>query len=304
MTANPNSQAMVVTGEVLPPMAVGVFGTSSPAQIVMRVAEIADALSGFIRERGLAKRLESAAAKRRREEQDLPAPREYVMIEGWALAGTMLGIAPITREVKELRSPSGRAVGFEARVELVRADGAVVGGAVAECSWDEDKWEHRDPFAVKSMAQTRAAGKAFRMTMGFIMAAAGFEATPAEEMTMDDDEGELGAPPRASRGRAGRSAAPPAARSESRPSASGEQAADGDPKNAGELLTWAKDDPRVSLSRAQVCEMLHVKLPSEITDFAAAKRTILEKLGIPPAEVFPEAVVEGELVREPAEVAP
>ena len=38
------------------------------------------------------------------------------------------------------------------------------------------------------MAQTRAEGKAFRMILAWLMKAAGFEATPAEEMDFKNDK--------------------------------------------------------------------------------------------------------------------
>jgi hypothetical protein len=39
-----------------------------------------------------------------------------------------------------------------------------------------------DEYAICSMAQTRATGKAFRNILGWLMRASGFSATPAEEM--------------------------------------------------------------------------------------------------------------------------
>ena len=38
------------------------------------------------------------------------------------------------------------------------------------------------PFAICSMAQTRAEGKAYRLLLGWLIKAAGYEATPSEEM--------------------------------------------------------------------------------------------------------------------------
>jgi len=223
MNSDQPTQEVALRGEQLPAIdapPATLFGTSSPALIVERVSEMADALAGFIRKHHMARRLETDAAARRREERGLPAPKEYVFVEGWAFAGQMLGIAPLTREVREVRNPAGHLVGFEAVVELVRADGTVIGAAIGECSWDEERWQGRDAYALKSMAQTRAMGSAFRRSLGFIMTAAGFEATPAEEMPSDGDEDGQGRQRRASRSQAGRSGARSAARSESAPSAS------------------------------------------------------------------------------------
>ncbi len=45
-----------------------------------------------------------------------------------------------------------------------------------------------DEYAILSMAQTRAVGKAFRNQLAWLMKAAGFEATPAEEMDFVHEE--------------------------------------------------------------------------------------------------------------------
>ena len=72
--------------------------------------------------------------------------------------------------------------GWEARVEVRTRDGQVIGAAEAECMRDEKRWATADDYAVRSMAQTRAASKALKMPLGFVFAMAGYETTPAEEM--------------------------------------------------------------------------------------------------------------------------
>ena len=148
------------------PAPVTIFGTDDPRAIVERIAEISVALAAEIKRRSLSNTIRG---------------REYIREEGWAFCGAMLGIFPRTGTVTPL--PDG--TGFDARVDLLRG-GVVVGGAIAECSRAETKWAEEDTYAIKSMAQTRAAGKAFRMALGFIACAAGYEATPAEEMPADD----------------------------------------------------------------------------------------------------------------------
>jgi hypothetical protein len=158
---------------IVPADPVSVFGTDEPTGIVTRTRDIAQALGQEIKEAGLSSTISG---------------REYVRVEGWAYLGTMLGVFPRTVSVQELRDEidgEDRIVGFEAHVELVARDGAIVGGAIAECTRGESNWRERDAFALKSMAQTRAVGKAFRMSFGFVMASAGYEATPAEEMMLD-----------------------------------------------------------------------------------------------------------------------
>ena len=58
----------------------------------------------------------------------------------------------------------------------------MIGAAEAECMRDEKRWCTADDYAVRSMAQTRAASKALKMPLGFVFAMAGYETTPAEEM--------------------------------------------------------------------------------------------------------------------------
>ena len=143
------------------PQTASVFGTDDPTAIVARTAAIAGPLAEFIDTQHMTTEISG---------------RKYVLAEGWSFLGSMLGVFPRTVEVRRLE---GGAEGFEATVELITRDGSVVGGAIAECSRAERNWRDRDDYALKSMAQTRATGKAYRMVFGFVMKAAGYEATPA-----------------------------------------------------------------------------------------------------------------------------
>ncbi len=59
----------------------------------------------------------------------------------------------------------------------------VVGIGYALCSNKEARKRSFDEYAILSMAQTRAIGKAYRNKIGWIMKLAGYESTPSEEMT-------------------------------------------------------------------------------------------------------------------------
>ena len=107
--------------------------------------------------------------------------RKYVLFEGWTALGALLGVVPVTAWTRRVER------GWEARVEARTLAGAVVGAAEAECLRTERAWATRDDYALRSMAQTRAGAKALRMALGFIIALAGYEATPAEEMLASDD---------------------------------------------------------------------------------------------------------------------
>ena len=114
---------------------------------------------------------------------------EYVTVEGWEVLGTFLGIVPVTTIIKEVKSSKhDRTVGYVARATLYQnpiiENDEIVGGTViarAEAQADKSGFQ-KDLFAIASMAQTRALGKAYRMGLSWIMKMAGFEGTPAEEM--------------------------------------------------------------------------------------------------------------------------
>lgn len=73
---------------------------------------------------------------------------------------------------------------YECEANLVRmSDDKVVNYGYAIASNVEREKVSFDKYAVASMAQTRAIAKAYRNAIGFLMKAAGFEDTPAEEMT-------------------------------------------------------------------------------------------------------------------------
>jgi len=57
-----------------------------------------------------------------------------------------------------------------------------VGAGFAVCSNKESGKKFYQEFAIMSMAQTRAIGKAYRNCLAWIIRAAGYEPTPAEEM--------------------------------------------------------------------------------------------------------------------------
>ena len=72
-------------------------------------------------------------------------------------------------------------------VELFNWKGELVQTAYALCSNSELKKVSFDEYAVMSMAQTRATGKAYRLFLGFVFKLAGFSATPKEEMEEFED---------------------------------------------------------------------------------------------------------------------
>ena len=152
----------MTNGEIAEPAALTLFRTDEPNAIVERASAQANALAKVIKQQKLSVNI---------------GGREHVRIEGWTLLGTMLGVFPVVEWSRPYMD-----VGWEARVEARTLSGAVVGAAEAECLRIEDNWTDKPDYALRSMAQTRAASKALRLPLGFIMVLAGYEGTPAEEM--------------------------------------------------------------------------------------------------------------------------
>ena len=113
--------------------------------------------------------------------------KNYPLVEAWQFAGSQLGLIPVVKEVKNLSTESE--LKYEAFVEVIRlTDSVVLSRGYAVCSNKENSKRRFDEYAIASMAQTRAVGKAYRNILAWLMKAAGFEATPAEEMDFIKDE--------------------------------------------------------------------------------------------------------------------
>ncbi len=110
--------------------------------------------------------------------------KNYAHVEGWQFAGGLLGIFPRVVNVESL-STSGE-IKWKAEVEIYNLkNDKIVGRGFAICSDKETKGGKKvrsDEYAILSMAQTRAIGKAYRNMLGWVMKLAGYEATPSEEM--------------------------------------------------------------------------------------------------------------------------
>jgi hypothetical protein len=158
-----NDQIIVVEAEEVK---LGSLTVAGPEAVLEQASRIATALARVINDRRLFTDIRG---------------KKYVRVEGWSTLGALLGILP--REVSAVPLDDGS---YEAVVELVRAsDGVVIGRGSAICGMDEPTWAGRDAYARRSMAITRATGKAFRLGFSWIMTLAGYEPTPWEEMPAD-----------------------------------------------------------------------------------------------------------------------
>ncbi|GAA4362237.1 hypothetical protein GCM10023185_29990 [Hymenobacter saemangeumensis] len=107
--------------------------------------------------------------------------KEFVNVEGWQYAGSRLGIVPVVEHV--INVGNDQELKYQAKVTLwdMRSQ-HTVGAGFAVCSNKESGKKFYQEFAIMSMAQTRAIGKAYRNILAWIIRAAGYEPTPAEEM--------------------------------------------------------------------------------------------------------------------------
>ena len=145
----------------------GAIEATSPNDVVIRATGMAKTLADIITSRRLYTTING---------------KKYVQVEGWSTLGAMMGVLP--REVEVYERENGD---FEATVELIRtSDCAVVGRASSIVSSDEKLWKGRERYARRSMAVTRATGKAYRLGFSWIMSLAGYEPTPAEEMPVEE----------------------------------------------------------------------------------------------------------------------
>lgn len=105
--------------------------------------------------------------------------RPYVNVEGWQFMGGMMGITTAVKNLENLSTD--KEIKYRAEVELHK-NGQMISSGVAICSNKESGKTGFAEYAIASMCQTRAIGKAYRIYLGWIMKMAGFESTPLEEM--------------------------------------------------------------------------------------------------------------------------
>lgn len=221
------SENAIITVE--PEVRLGSLTVLHPVDMIARASEIATALAKVIKDRKLSRVISG---------------REYVYVDGWSTMGAMIGILP--REVpdatRELENGD-----YTAAVELIRvSDGAVIGYGSAIVGFDESTWKNRPRYAKRSMAITRATGKAYRLGFSWIISLAGYATTPAEEMDGMDEAKAAVQPPTPANGKQAEKPAttteqPPAEEVNPNADSKGKLFADMDiPELAGHLTEYEK----------------------------------------------------------------
>lgn len=110
--------------------------------------------------------------------------KTYLEYGDWQTLGRFFGATAGTEWVRPIER-KGAIVGYEARA-FVFQHGDTISAAEASCFREERNWRNRDEYAIKSMAQTRAAAKALRNAFGWVAELAGYASTPAEEMEREN----------------------------------------------------------------------------------------------------------------------
>jgi len=143
-------------------ISMGALNANSPQALVQGASAIANELANVIKQQKLSVNIQGG---------------HYVRCEGWTTLATLMGVMP--REVETIQQEDGV---YISTIELIRMEnGQVLTRASAECGHDKP-WNQRPHYARRSMAQTRATGKACRMAFSWIMSLAGYSATPYEEV--------------------------------------------------------------------------------------------------------------------------
>lgn len=141
-----------------------IWGTDNPQEVMNRAAKVAKVLSDVIESRKMYTMIGSG---------------KHIRVEGWQTLGAMTGVFSVVAWTRKIEN------GWEARVEARTKFGELVGAAESECLNTESNWSEgkkKEDHHLRSMAQTRATSKALASALRFIVALAGYEGTPAEEM--------------------------------------------------------------------------------------------------------------------------
>lgn len=140
-----------------------------------RAKKLANELAGFAKQNNL---------------QIEIAGKQYMQVEGWQFIGTQLGLTDVVQSIERIPSEDNE-VKYRAEVTIINQHGTIISRGFAYASNKEKKKTSFEEYAVASMAQTRAIGKAYRNFLAWIVKMAGYESTPVEEIDRDKMETDL-----------------------------------------------------------------------------------------------------------------
>ena len=106
--------------------------------------------------------------------------KQYLFFEDWQLLGKFYGIFARVLSTEEYHRDE-KFIGYIAKAAAVQ-NGYELASAEAECTNTEANWKAKPMFQLRSMAQTRACGRALKNCLSWVAVQAGYSDTPAEEM--------------------------------------------------------------------------------------------------------------------------
>lgn len=177
-----------------PDGAINLFGPASPDAAIEIASHVATRFADIVKQQKLFQTI---------------GGRQHVLIEGWQTVGSMVGCYAIDdgRGVRELPWPTqlvetfsdepkpplagaygrGLAFGFVAGFHARNRAGDVVGWGEGRCTRTEKGRADVDDYSLSSMAQTRGQSRTLAAPLKWIVKLAGYNTTPAEEISASDE---------------------------------------------------------------------------------------------------------------------
>jgi len=146
----------------------------TPADVIAQATARADALSGVVEKQGLYATISG---------------KKHLLAEAWQTVSALNHCHNETEWVRPIRDDDEEITGFLAKVNLVDANGTIIGSGIMPCGYDDfpclgKRGTGRDRAAM-SAAQTWAGSKAARQTFAWVVTLAGYSPTPRDEMLED-----------------------------------------------------------------------------------------------------------------------
>jgi hypothetical protein len=151
----------------LPAITENAVATVTPQEQINQASDMARLLKEVVSKAGLARKLGGR--------------KEHLEYEAWATIARWFHCTPSTEWTRPIKD-NEKIIGWEARVNILDETGRVIGSSEGMCMSDEANWRGKPSYALRSMAQTRTAGKALRSLFAHIAVLAGYSPTPADEM--------------------------------------------------------------------------------------------------------------------------
>jgi hypothetical protein len=139
----------------------------TPKEQIEAASDMARLLKDVVTKAGLAKKLGGT--------------KEHLEFEAWQTIARWHHCTPSTEWTRPIMQ-GDQVAGWEARVNVLDETGRIIGSSEGMCMYEEKNWKGKPSYALRSMAQTRTAGKALRSLFAHIAVLAGYSPTPADEM--------------------------------------------------------------------------------------------------------------------------